>query len=70
MISHDGVGVDLPAEAHCRLAQRALKRLRRTLPLEQVAPVVPAVDHVVTRPCKLDAQRSRHDRKESAALGY
>lgn len=60
MIPHDHIRMDPPAESLARLAQSGLERLRRPRALEHIPPVIPAIDHMINRPRKLNPQPSRH----------
>lgn len=55
----DHLRVQSPPEPRARAEQRPLKRLHRPLPLEQGAPIVPAIDHMVTRARKFHPQFAR-----------
>jgi len=57
-----------PAEPLRRFEQTGLKRLRRTLTRKQVAPVVPAINHVITGPGPLDSHLARHDSQKRQSL--
>jgi len=59
VIPHRHLHVHLPSEPLRRLAQRPLKRLRRTFLQEQIPPVVPTVDHAVPSACIVNSQRPR-----------
>lgn len=63
VIAHDHVGMDPPAEAHRRLAERSFKGLRGPGASKKVATVVTAIDHVITRTCELDSPWSGHAKR-------
>lgn len=60
VIPHDDEGVHPPAKPLRRLEQAPLERLRRPLPHKQIAPVIAAIDHVITRPRELQPQLPCH----------
>jgi hypothetical protein len=50
MVAYDHKRMEPPAKPLRRFEQTGLKRLRRTLARKQVAPVVPAINHMITGP--------------------
>jgi hypothetical protein len=60
MIAHDDIRVNAPAEALRRLSQGSNKSFGGTLAVKQGAPVVAAIDHVVTGTGKFNAERAGH----------
>jgi hypothetical protein len=68
MVAHDHKRMEPPAKPLRRFEQTGLKRLRRTLPRKQVAPVVPAINHVITGPGPLDSHLARHDLQKRQSL--
>jgi hypothetical protein len=60
VVPHHDVRMNPPSKLYCGLSQRSLERLSRSALRKQIAPVIPAIDHVITRPRILHPQRSRH----------
>ena len=65
MVPHDHERVQPPPEPRARLEKTLPKRLRRTFGLEQILPVVPAIDDVVTRVREFQSDLAWHRRQHA-----
>jgi hypothetical protein len=61
MVPHDHEGVQPPSESFRRLEQTSLERLGRSLPREQIPPIISPVDRVIAGPGILQPQFARHE---------
>ena len=62
MITHQTIGMNLPAGFHAGFTQRSKKALPIDIVMENRLTPVPAIDHVINCPGILHSQLSRHAR--------
>jgi len=70
VIPHDHIRMQPPTETHGRLDQAPLKRLRRALARKQIPPVVPPIDHMITRSRVFQSELPCHAGKQAPATPF